>query len=249
MIEIDAIRKARMNGVYSLRQLGTANRVPLKFENLLRGPDHAGWLLDELMEVVIRRTAYLDSIIPCAESARAIEHVTAAKNSLPVYLARGKIVAVDDGHIYEMMVGRTAVASVTFVKRSGGAVSYAEEWPGLQTQEVLRALIDRLMLHREHWEAADLCRMALWEYEARAYRRKRQEHNRARPEHRETVFPYSWQDIESRDIGDDGHIPFIESEIIYYGLFGGADPIPGADPFTVETDPVYQRAEQKLIDS
>lgn len=249
MIEIEAIRKARMNGVYSLRQLGTATRVALKFENILRSADHAGWLLDELMEVVIRRTAYLDSIIPCAESARAIEYVTAAKNTLPVYPPRGDLVVVDDGHIYQMMVGQQVAATITFVKRSGGAISYVEEWPGLQTQEVLRALIDRLMLHRAHWEAADLCRMALWEYEARAYRRKRQEHNRESPEHRETIFPYSWHDIESRDIGDDGHIPFIESEIIYYGLFGGADPIPGADPFTVETDPVYRRAEQKIIGS
>lgn len=51
---------------------------------------------------------------------------------------------IDPGHIYELrQLGDEETQTLKFVKRSGGAVHYDKEWPGMQTQEVLRALIDR----------------------------------------------------------------------------------------------------------
>lgn len=113
---------------------------------------------------------------------------------------------------------------ILFVKRSGGAVEYDREWPGVQTQEVLRVLIDRTKYLNgiipcvESEEAIYHLRMALFQYEARAYRRKQEEKNRKSPEHDDTAHPrphrihpyedvpFSEFEIELRPIGEDGHI-------------------------------------------
>lgn len=132
---------------------------------------------------------------------------------------------IDNGHIYRLVqLGTDETVDLKFIKRSGGAVTYAEEWPGLQTQEVLRALIHRteyldgIIECTESKDAAWHLRMALFLYEARAYRRKQEELNREKPEHDDTERPRPWRsrpfadvpfseiDIEKWPIGADGHV-------------------------------------------
>lgn len=166
---------------------------------------------------------------------------------------------VDRGHVYDLFqLGSDEPQRLTFIKRSGGAIQYTEEWAGVQSQEVIRALIARtkylnsIIPCGETERAIEHLRKALWEYEARAYRRKRQELNRERPEHdEEATFPYGPEDIERWPIGADGHIQYLESEILYYMNFGACDaePIPGVDPFAIETDPVYKKAMANLVAS
>lgn len=191
---------------------------------------------------------------------------------------------LDPGHIYVVDQGPRSI-QLKFVKRSGGAVHYVEEWPGVQTQAVMRMCIDYvkslmvdqsvesayslwqlgasedasfhlssvdqlvdlldIMIDRSIYlnsiipcvETSDACewlsqaklspvsedsiayiRMALWCYEARAYRRKVESVNRKQPTHDDTSRPRPWRDlvcddvpfcskdIELRPIGDDGHI-------------------------------------------
>ena len=51
---------------------------------------------------------------------------------------------VDPGHVYDQwQLGSDEHQRITFVKRSGGAIQYDDEHPGVQVQEVLRVLIDR----------------------------------------------------------------------------------------------------------
>lgn len=122
---------------------------------------------------------------------------------------------IDPGHIYELQQLGGGTQRITFVKRSGGAIHYEEEWAGLQTQEVLRALIDRtihlnkILPCTETEKAIQYLRLALFEYEARAYRRKKQGVNRTTLEHAEGDYvdvPFNEYEIEKRPIGEDGHI-------------------------------------------
>jgi hypothetical protein len=203
---------------------------------------------------------------------------------------------IDPGHIYETtLIDGTKPIFLKFIKRGGGAIQYSREWPGIQTQAVMRALINYLgefeyenhvrpklyhlwqlgldspypvrlcnchqvidildiLIDRSHYlnsvlvcvETSDACywmgsaqeilrhptddwimrtteaiyaiRMALWNYEARAYRRKQEAVNRKHPEHDDTARPRPWrhlpvedvpfneEEIELRPIGSDGHI-------------------------------------------
>lgn len=131
---------------------------------------------------------------------------------------------IDPGHIYELrQLGDDKTQTLTFIKRSGGAVQYNKEWPGLQTQEVLRALIDRtiyldkVLECKETKEAARHLRAALYWYEARALRRKRSKTNRTTNDHNDSEtpsyemqyapdIPFTEVDIEKKEIGEDGHI-------------------------------------------
>ena len=97
---------------------------------------------------------------------------------------------VDAGHIYELAeLGSDETQTLRFIKRSGGAIAYDQEWAGVQTQEVLRVLIRRtLYLNavipcKESNNAVWHLRMSLWEYEARAYRRKLAQLNRKDGQH------------------------------------------------------------------
>ena len=133
--------------------------------------------------------------------------------------------AIDPGHVYDLIqLGSETKQRIIFVKRSGGAIQYEKEWPGVQTQEVLRVLIDRT----KYLESILPCvetedtlwhlRMALFMYEARAYRRKMESVNRKDSSHDDSARAHSWrdnpyhdvpfneQDIEMRPIGNDGHI-------------------------------------------
>ncbi len=131
---------------------------------------------------------------------------------------------IDPGHIYELQqLGNDKTQAITFVKRSGGAISYDEEWSGLQTQEVLRALIDRtkylykVLPCRETEEALKHLRLALYLYEVRAYRRKKSKTNKTAISHDDAEtsishfqyskdIPFDEINIEKRPIGEDGHI-------------------------------------------
>lgn len=131
---------------------------------------------------------------------------------------------IDRGHIYELTQLGGGTQTLTFVKRSGGAITYPEEWPGVQTQEVIRALIartkylDEVLPCVETKDALWHLRMILFMYEVRAYRRKQESVNREQPAHDDTERPRPWrddpfadvpfneQDIEMRPIGPDGHI-------------------------------------------
>ena len=132
---------------------------------------------------------------------------------------------IDPGHIYNLrQLGTDEKVELKFIKRSGGAIQYDKEWPGLQVQEVIRALIDRseylnaIIPCAETEDSIYFLRMALYSYEARAYRRKKEELNRKQPEHddgehvdssREDIYaevPFTEYEIEQLPIGKDGHI-------------------------------------------
>ena len=122
---------------------------------------------------------------------------------------------LDPGHVYELrQLGDSNTQRLTFIKRSGGAIKYAEEWPGLQTQEVLRALIDRteylneVLPCKETLEALKHLRATLYWYEVRAFRRKHTKVNRTAEQHddSDSDVPFTEEGIEEREIGEDGHL-------------------------------------------
>lgn len=131
---------------------------------------------------------------------------------------------LDKGHVYELNQLGGGAQALTFVKRSGGAVCYEKEWPGVQTQEVLRALIERtkyldtILPCIETKDAMQYLRMALFMYEVRAWRRKQEKLNREEGSHDDSVRPRGWREnsfddvpfneyeIERRPVGKDGHI-------------------------------------------
>lgn len=131
---------------------------------------------------------------------------------------------IDTGHIYDLTQLGGGTQRLTFVKRSGDAINYEEEWPGVQTQEVIRALIDRtkylnnILPCVETMDALQDLRMALFMYEVRAWRRKQEKINRKKPAHDDSDRPRAWREnpfedvpfneheIELRPIGADGHI-------------------------------------------
>lgn len=129
---------------------------------------------------------------------------------------------VDPGHIYELdHLCSEGKETLTFIKRSGGAIQYEEEYPGTNTQEVIRCLIDRtiylndVLPCEETEDAVYFLRMALKRYEDRAYRRKQEKLNRKQPKHQDGYsrghgeqrdIPFSEYRIEERPVGEDGHI-------------------------------------------
>jgi hypothetical protein len=118
---------------------------------------------------------------------------------------KNELEVIDPGHVYNLrQLGTDEKVELRF-KRSGGAIKYDEEWPGLQVQEVLRALIDRtqylydVLPCNESSDALWHLRMALWAYEARAHRRKMEEVNREQPAHDDTERTRLWRDREVSD--------------------------------------------------
>lgn len=251
MINLEELKRLENSRIYKLRQLGTDCPQHLYFYDSFRHNPN-GWFIDEVVTVLKLRTQYLNSIIPCQESQEAIRLCDLILKRLPEHKKDRSINVLDEGHIYQVkdFQYKPLTQKIIFIKRSGGAIQYEEEWPGLQTQEVCRALIHLFMQNRCHWDLSDLTRQILWQYEARAYRRKLQEFNRLSPEHETTLFPYDWETIDKWQIGDDGHIPFLESEILYYATYGGCDAeaIPSVDSFVLEnkSHPAYEKAFSKI---
>jgi hypothetical protein len=146
---------------------------------------------------------------------------------------------VDPGHVYmmpELGVLRRDPHDVSryqemrFLKRSGGAIQYEEEWDGLQAQTVIRVLIDRtrylydVLPCRESLRAIRYLQNALWEYEARAFRRKIQSLNREQPAHEEDIpIPFGPMECETHELGRDGHLCWLESAMLYRINFGAMD--------------------------
>ena len=117
------------------------------------------------------------------------------------------------GHVYHVrQLGDPRPVEVRFIRRSGGAVRYDSEWPGLQTQALIRVCIMRTQyLHDvlpcvESLDAVQFLRESLFRYEARAHRRKQEEVNRKQPAHDDTERPRAWRDSPFNDVpfGPDG---------------------------------------------
>ena len=125
---------------------------------------------------------------------------------------------LEPGHIYQLQhLESPGHETLTFIRRNSAAITHQSEHPGTNTQEVLRALIDRTLFlddvlsAEETEDAVYYLRMALFTYEARAWRRKQQKLNKT--EHindtgaeRYEGVPFTEFEIETRPTGPDGHI-------------------------------------------
>lgn len=141
------------------------------------------------------------------------------------------IIEEDEGHIYLLNeLGSNNYQRLVHIKRSGGAIQYKKEWPGVQTQTVLRAEIMRTRyLYKvlpcgETARAIRYLQNALWEFEARAFRRKIQDLNRKQPIHYEDIpVPFSPMDCETHPLGWDGHLCWLEAAQLYVANIGWSD--------------------------
>ena len=131
---------------------------------------------------------------------------------------------VEQGHVYDLKnLESPGSQRLTFIKRSSGAIEYTDEHPGTNTQEVIRALIERSIYLNDVIPCAETedaiyhLRMALFCYEVRAWRRKQEKLNKKAPRHDDTEPPNSHRDgydgipfseykIEELPVGDDGHV-------------------------------------------
>jgi len=128
------------------------------------------------------------------------------------------------GHLYRVpYLEHSGYLLVRFIRRSSDMVSHPLEWSGINTQELIRVLIDRT----EYLNALGPCEesenaiywltMALYEYEARAWRRKQQKLNKradaqadvdrvnsTREFYRDV--PFTPQEILDMRVGPDGHV-------------------------------------------
>ncbi len=166
---------------------------------------------------------------------------------------------LDDGHVYRMpnlgVLQRDEFdperhQELRFLKRSGGAIQYAEEFGGLQTQTVMRVLIDRtrylynVLPCQESLRSIRYLQNALWEYEARAFRRKIQALNREQPAHVEDIpIPFSPMDCETHSLGADGHLNWLEAALLYRLTFGMTDYEPWDSFWLSAEGPPVSRAE------
>lgn len=209
----------REGHTYDLRQLG-GGLQELVISNHLQ--------MQALIHICANRTQYLDAVgggvLACVETKDAFTYLDMSLKLLGEDL-RGKSLAkvetVDEGHIYNIILPGHNPQRITFVKRSGETIHHKEEWPGVQTQEVMRALIHYIKKNYQRSSSlsiVDLLRMSLFMYEVRAYRRKQESVNRKAPAHDDTARPKDWHlfpfpdvpfnsdKIEMRAIGPDGHI-------------------------------------------
>jgi len=216
---------------YALQQQGRYGEKvdepqPLDIELRIGRKVYPGWHWVALVWVIHHRTVYLYNVQSCDETKQAgirAKSILVRQKFLP------PVRVIDDGHIYEYDCIDGSVRQLVFVKRSSGMIMHPEEWPGTQTQEVMRALIKSLFyryftLGRDyrHATTGEECEWLLKEmllcFEARAYRRKVARVNRHAPEHpqpnpaiRTGVFmfddvPLQIDCIEDWPIGGDGHI-------------------------------------------
>lgn len=133
---------------------------------------------------------------------------------------------IKPGHVYDLQhLESSGAERLTFICRSSKAIQHPEEHAGTNTQEVLRALIDRtkyldgIIDAIENDDTVYHLRMALLGYEGRAYRRKQEKLNREADPHsffaeRDKDLPFNelgYVDgpnvgIENLPVGADGHI-------------------------------------------
>ena len=145
----------------------------------------------------------------------------------------GGAMEVDAGHIYAAKnLGNDEKQIIVFRKANSGSIEHPQEWAGLTTQQLYRIAIwrsiylDNIRTCNETTNAIYHSRMALWEYEARAYRRKIGRTNKQGLDHPDDEREREWRHspandipfgieniidgeiifIEDLPIGDDGHI-------------------------------------------
>ena len=213
-------------GPYVLDELGGTGTQELRVATAAgdRGADPR-----TVIDVLVDRTQYLHDVLPCVESRDALAQMGLAREMWQATLRNTRTVGagvevLDPGHHYVLTTTGHGAQELLFVKRSGGAITYTDEHPGLQTQEVLRALIEHTAYESMGQQeqrldmAADWLREALYAYEVRAWRRRQQGKNRQRPGHddewaprpyREYPYadvPFSAVCIELHPVGADGHI-------------------------------------------
>ena len=207
---------------YELWQLGGGTQTV----HLGKKPGELGGIeIPEILFALIDRTEYLNRILPCNETGDALIFLQMALSMYTVKTPPEKKVTVAvEGHIYEIRGHDDLVQTLTFVRRSGGAITYPTEWPGTQVQEVLRMIIihTRIIsnkpLKQEVSELLTYLRNAIYMYEARADRRKKEDKNTTDGRHDDTERPRGWRympfpdvpftpdNIEDLPIGEDGHI-------------------------------------------
>lgn len=132
---------------------------------------------------------------------------------------------LEPGHKYELEhLESEGKETLTFIRRSSGIVDYGDrEHPGTNTQEVIRALIDRslyldwVLPCDETKDAVWHLRQALYCYEVRAWKRKQEKVNKMAGQHTHPNtpnvhrdgyddVPFSEHEIELRPTSSDGHI-------------------------------------------
>lgn len=131
---------------------------------------------------------------------------------------------IDPGHFYKVPnLEAPGEQEIQFIKRSSKMITHPDEYAGTNTQEVIRVVLDRTKYLNsigpcvESEDAIWYLRMALYSYEARAYRRKQQKLNREAGAEGEVGnvnatrdgfddIPFNEYEIELRPTGPDGHI-------------------------------------------
>lgn len=191
-----------------------------------------GAAISLLAKILIKRTQYLDQVLPCEETRSALWFLAQVFTSMRTterYAYAGKVVEVMSGHVYTIYDPQWFAQTIVFVRRSGGAIRYKKGWAGVQSQELIRVMIATLKSSnignlglRKAW-INDL-RQVLFFYEARALRRKSDQVNRQSGAHDSSERLRSWrappfedipfdvEEIELRAVGEDGHITLSEEE-------------------------------------
>jgi hypothetical protein len=219
--------------VYVLNQLGTKSKQKFEFSftpESVTSKKRAWFGKDELalLEMLILRTKYLYSILPCLETKDAICFLEWSRDELELLteqVSKKEAVAYATfekvkGHIYNISgPAKTRDRQLIFIRRSGGAISYDREWPGIQSQEIIRMLIARIKHLGRYLDKKSVemivwtLRMTLFCYEFRAKRRKEEEVNRKADDHDDGERYKPWRHdyfldgtIENMKVGTDGHI-------------------------------------------
>ncbi len=191
----------------------------------------AGVYPQSVIMALMERNRYLYDVIGCVETDDAYFYLEENLNlfqcsglfNISTMRLEETLRVLDAGHLYGISQNFGNPHVLTFIKRSGGAIKYEKEWPGVQSQEVARALIRYTSCAKEiteplKTEICDNFRKFIFMYEVRAYRRKVEKVNRLKPAHNDSIspkawrennfsdVPFNWGNIEQRSIGKDGHI-------------------------------------------
>lgn len=227
------MKEAKSTKAYTLNQLGTSEKQTFEFcftPRSITGSNARWFGKDELalLEALIKRTKYLDSILPCLETKDAVCFLEWSKTELEILtekITKKKAMPFVNtekvkGHIYSIYGPPKARSrQLTFICRSSEAITYEREWPGLQSQEVIRMLIARTR-HIGHYLDKKSVKVIVWAlrmsllcYEFRAKRRKEEKVNRKDQNHDDLVRYKPWRHdyflsstIENMKVGSDGHI-------------------------------------------
>lgn len=131
-----------------------------------------------------------------------------------------------EGHVYFLDNLKSGNQALHFVRKDNECIEHGTpEEDGVLTQEVIRALIDRteylnnILPCEETSLALKSLRNAFFQFEARAWRRKRQGLNGKNKNHDITEVPFDFTDMLDLPIGPDGHvipnIPKLEASVWY----------------------------------